>query len=206
LLVSAVITDACNLHVPAIAKVSAPELGTGIILAAVPANSDALPLLPLGNTGAYFIDNPGHFMAWNARVLNSRPGALHRERVAVTDTTGLHPDAHVSRIRHWNVPFNDLEARSRLQNLRGFHSCYFDCCGCQDHPAKEEEVARLERLDVAAKRRRGGGELNAKVLGAVAFLTMLQLAALLFYRETPGEPIITRLRLTPAMSSASPKP
>ena len=33
-----------------------------------------------------------------------------------------------------------------------------------EHPAKEEQVARLYRLDVSAKRRRGGWELNAKVL------------------------------------------
>ena len=33
-----------------------------------------------------------------------------------------------------------------------------------EHPAKEEKVARLHRLDVAAKRRRSGWELNAKVL------------------------------------------
>ena len=32
------------------------------------------------------------------------------------------------------------------------------------HPAKEEQVARLQCLDVSAKRRRGGWELNAKVL------------------------------------------
>lgn len=33
-----------------------------------------------------------------------------------------------------------------------------------EHPAKKEQVARLYRLDVSAKRRRGGWELNAKVL------------------------------------------
>jgi hypothetical protein len=33
-----------------------------------------------------------------------------------------------------------------------------------EHPAKEEQVARLYRLDVSAKRRRGGWELNSKVL------------------------------------------
>ena len=33
-----------------------------------------------------------------------------------------------------------------------------------EHPAKEEQVTRLYRLDVGAKRRRGGRELNAKVL------------------------------------------
>jgi hypothetical protein len=32
-----------------------------------------------------------------------------------------------------------------------------------EHSAKEKQVARLYRLDVGAKRRRGGWELNAKV-------------------------------------------
>ena len=34
----------------------------------------------------------------------------------------------------------------------------------REHPAKEEQVARLQGLYVSAKRRRGGRELNAKVL------------------------------------------
>src|SRR6266849_3035642 len=33
-----------------------------------------------------------------------------------------------------------------------------------EHPAKKEKVARLNRLDICTKRRRGGWELNAKVL------------------------------------------
>ena len=33
-----------------------------------------------------------------------------------------------------------------------------------EHPAKEEQVARLYRFHVRAKRRRGGWQLNAKVL------------------------------------------
>src|SRR5882672_393045 len=33
-----------------------------------------------------------------------------------------------------------------------------------EHSAKKEKVACLHRLDVSAKRRRGGRELNAKVL------------------------------------------
>ena len=34
----------------------------------------------------------------------------------------------------------------------------------REHPAKEEQVARLYRLDVGAERRRGGWELNAQLL------------------------------------------
>jgi hypothetical protein len=33
-----------------------------------------------------------------------------------------------------------------------------------EHPAKEEQVARLERLHISAEWRRSRGELNAKVL------------------------------------------
>jgi hypothetical protein len=33
-----------------------------------------------------------------------------------------------------------------------------------EHPAEEEQIARLYRLDVSAKRCGGGRELNAKVL------------------------------------------
>ena len=32
------------------------------------------------------------------------------------------------------------------------------------HAAKEEQIACLQRLDISAERRRGGWELNAKVL------------------------------------------
>ena len=73
MLVSTVIADAWILQIPAIAKVSPPALGTSVVLAAVPANTDALPLLPRGNTGAHFIDDARHFMSWNARILNSGP-------------------------------------------------------------------------------------------------------------------------------------
>jgi hypothetical protein len=34
----------------------------------------------------------------------------------------------------------------------------------REHPAKEEQIARLERLHISAEWRRSGGEFNAKVL------------------------------------------
>jgi hypothetical protein len=63
LLVSTVIADARNFQIPAIAKISAPTLETCAVLAAVPADTDALSLLPLGNTGTYFIDDAADFMS-----------------------------------------------------------------------------------------------------------------------------------------------
>jgi len=34
-------------------------------MAAVPADTDALPLLPLGNTGTEFIDDARDFVSWD---------------------------------------------------------------------------------------------------------------------------------------------
>jgi len=63
---------------------------------AVPADAGALPLLPLGNTGAQFIHDARDFVSWNTGILNSWPIALFREHVAAANTTGLHFDEHMS--------------------------------------------------------------------------------------------------------------
>jgi hypothetical protein len=42
-------------------------------MAAVPANADALPRLPLRNTVANFIDDASDFVPWKAGILNSGP-------------------------------------------------------------------------------------------------------------------------------------
>jgi hypothetical protein len=127
LLVSTVVADAGNFQIPAIAKIPAPALATRTILTSMPANADALPLLPRGNSSAHFIDDAGDFVPWNAGILNSRPGAFFRENVTVADTTGLHLDPHVSCVRHRNLALYDLEIRSGSGNLRHFHCCYCDC-------------------------------------------------------------------------------
>jgi hypothetical protein len=42
-------------------------------MAAVPADADALPLLPPGNTDTHLIDDAGHFMSGDAGILNAGP-------------------------------------------------------------------------------------------------------------------------------------
>ena len=113
MLVSAVIADARNFQVPAIAKISAPARETRAVLAAVPADTDALPLLPLGNTRTQFIDDARDFVSRNAGILNSGPRAFFREHVTVANATGLHLDAHLSCTRLRNLALDDLEICSR---------------------------------------------------------------------------------------------
>ena len=124
LLVSTVIADAANFQVPAIAEISAPALPTRVVLAAVPADADTLPLLPCGNTVAHFIDDACHFMSGNARILNSRPQAFFREHVTVANAAGLHLDPHLSCIRLRNLALDDLEICSGFGNLRHLHLCH----------------------------------------------------------------------------------
>ena len=53
LLISAVIADAGDFPIPAIAEISAPALTTCAVVAAVPADTDALSLLPAGDAGTH---------------------------------------------------------------------------------------------------------------------------------------------------------
>jgi hypothetical protein len=80
LLVSAVVADARDFQVLAIAKIPAPARGTRAVVASVPADADvgALSLDPLGNIFTEFINNVRDFVAWNARILNAGPCAFFR--------------------------------------------------------------------------------------------------------------------------------
>jgi hypothetical protein len=110
LLVSAVVADAGDFDILAIAKVAAAAFATGVIVAAVPAHTDALAFLPGGDTGANFVDDAGYFMAWDAGILDTGPGALDGEGVTVTDATGLDFDADLSGGGAGDFAVDDLEA------------------------------------------------------------------------------------------------
>jgi hypothetical protein len=131
LLISAVIADPRSLPIPAVAKITAPTLETRPVLAAVPADPDALARSPRSYTGSQFIDNANDFVSGDAGIFNSWP-PFFREHVTVAHTAGLNLDAHFSYTRVRNFPFDNLEIGSRLGNLRRLHWCYCDLCSCHD--------------------------------------------------------------------------
>jgi hypothetical protein len=92
-------------------------------VAAVPADTDALALFPVGNPGTEFIDDARDFVAWNTGIFNAWPRAVFRERVAVADATGLHFDEHVSWTRLRNLALDDLKISARLGDLYCLHWC-----------------------------------------------------------------------------------
>ena len=133
MLIAAVIADAGNFQIAAIAKISAPALATGVVLPAMPTDADPLPLLPRGNIFTDFIDDARHFVSGNAGILNSGPQSLFREYVAVANATGLHLDAHMPCSWFGNCALDDLEVSSGAGNLRDFHLCHLHgydsaCC------------------------------------------------------------------------------
>ena len=120
LLVSAVIADACDFHVLAIAKIPSTALETSAVVAAVPTDTSALALRPTRNTIAEFLDDASNFMPWNARKLDAGPQAFLREHITVAHTASQHLDEHVPRTRLRNLARDNREIASRFGNLRAF--------------------------------------------------------------------------------------
>src|SRR5207247_6813668 len=101
---------------------------TPAVPAAVPAPARPFPLLPRGDAGAQFVNDPRDFVSRNARILNTGPLAFLREHVAVAHATGLDLDAHLPGTRLRNLALDDLERGSRLGHLRRLHCCHSDGC------------------------------------------------------------------------------
>src|SRR5262249_10519267 len=143
LLVSAVIADARNLLIAAIAKIPTPARQAGAVVAAVPADANTLPLFPLRNTGTQLVDDPRDFVSWNAGILNSGPSAFLREHVTMANTTGLHLDADLSPTRLRNLALDDLEISSPFRNLRHLHWCYCDFCSCHKPSFEFSDIVEM---------------------------------------------------------------
>jgi hypothetical protein len=65
-------------------------------MAAIPPDADALADFPLFHAGAEGVDDPGDFVARNARVLDGRESAFLGERIGMADTARLHFDANLA--------------------------------------------------------------------------------------------------------------
>src|ERR1700730_14100989 len=90
-------------------------------MSAMPSNADPLAFLPDSHARTKFIDNTSDFVSGDARVLDPRPTALFRKRVAVADSASLHANSDVTGGRVRNFSFNELEVRSGGTNLDCFH-------------------------------------------------------------------------------------
>src|SRR5262249_2799834 len=83
LLIASVVADACNWGVATVEEPSTAAFNTGIVVPAMPADSDALSLSPSGDRGAERVDDAGNFVPGNPWILNSRPEPFFSKHIAV---------------------------------------------------------------------------------------------------------------------------
>src|SRR5229473_4031796 len=110
-LIAAIEGDSTNLCVLAIAKISAAAGDASAVLAAVPANADALAFFPAGNARADVVDHTGDFVSGHAGILNAREESVFCDAVAVADAASLHANAHVPGSWVGNFTFDDFKIR-----------------------------------------------------------------------------------------------
>jgi hypothetical protein len=86
----------------------------------VPADSNPLAFLPFLHARAHFVDHAGYFVSGDARVRNAGEEAFFRDYIAVTDSTGLHVNPHLSRARLRYFALYNFKVRSRLGTCTAF--------------------------------------------------------------------------------------
>src|SRR6202171_1296498 len=123
-LIAAVVADSANLHVCAVHEISASARKTGAVLPTVPADSNPLACLPFLHAHAQFVDHASYFVSGDARVRNAGEKTFLRHHIAVTDTTGLHLNPHLSPARLRSFALYEFKVRSSLWHLHDFHFCH----------------------------------------------------------------------------------
>src|SRR5216683_7794113 len=120
-LVASVVADSANLTIRAIHEVSSPARQTSAILAAVPADTYSLALLPVLHACSELVYHASYFMSGNTRIGNSGKESLLGHYITVADSTCLNANPYVSRTRFRDFTFHDFKIGSRLRYLHNFH-------------------------------------------------------------------------------------
>src|SRR5205807_5399445 len=113
--------EAGDFFVGAVDEIAAAALRAGSIVAAVPSNTHALPLLPNGNARSDFVNGAGDFVSGGAGVGHAGPKAVLDKMIAEANAAGLDADADVSGGRLWNVALLKLEVGVGLGDYCDFH-------------------------------------------------------------------------------------
>jgi hypothetical protein len=107
-------------------ELASPAMIAMPAVASVPAYSYSLARLQVWYAGPDCIDDACHFVAWDTRIFNPRPGSFLNERIAVANATSLDFDAHPSRAWIGDGPLDDFQRGVRAGDLghaHGRHDC-----------------------------------------------------------------------------------
>jgi hypothetical protein len=105
----------------AIREIAAAAKKAGVVLPAVPADSYALTLLPIGDSRAELGDYTGNFVAGTARVGQTGPESVLDEVVAEANAAGLHADADLTWAGLGDFAFLEFEVRAGFGDDGDFH-------------------------------------------------------------------------------------
>jgi hypothetical protein len=117
LLIAAIASDAGDLFVRAGDEISAAAGFAYEAMASMPAYSDAIAFLPLGDAGSEFINDASDFVAGNAGELNPGENAFLGRGVAMTDTAGLDFNAYFAGTGLRYVAFDEFKVAACFAHL-----------------------------------------------------------------------------------------
>ncbi len=113
--------DARNSFVRTVYEIALAACGAGEVVTAMPADADAVALLPGGHPRPWFVHYARNLMAGNARILNARERAVFHKMVAEANAASLHFNAHLPGPGLWNFALNNFKIAARFGNLHYFH-------------------------------------------------------------------------------------
>ena len=90
-------------------------------MASVPADTCTLARRPGCDAGADGVHNPGDFMSWHNRVMDSRVRSVSREYIAVAHAAGRDPQSDLPGPWLWQLPFGQFEFAARTPAFDYFH-------------------------------------------------------------------------------------
>ena len=111
-------------QIPAADKAAAAARLTLAAVAAMPAHSDTLALLPDRWARSNLVNDAGHLVTRDARVFQPRPVAFLHKQVAMTDPARLHFDAHLVGPWRRHLLLDHFEGTARTTDLHRRHLCH----------------------------------------------------------------------------------
>jgi hypothetical protein len=96
-------------------------LVAGKIMSTVPADPNALALLPSNDTSAYRVDPAGDFVPRHARILKSRPETFLHQDIAVANAARLYFHANLPGTRLRDIAFHQFPISTGFADLRRLH-------------------------------------------------------------------------------------
>src|SRR5512132_519975 len=115
--VTAIIVDTGNAQVTAIHEIPAAAWLAPAAMAAEPADTDTRAHRPADDAAADRVNHPGDLVPRHDRIWHGGKQPLLGDRIAVTDATRLHFDAHFPRPGLRQFPLDQLEGAAFLSHL-----------------------------------------------------------------------------------------